>query len=360
VTGSGAGSLTAAIQAGLAGSGIPSLSAGVQRLMTAYRSGEVPDAPVMASPSDAAAYAAYRMPATSAATAQAVRELCRSVPGWAPTTLLDFGAGTGGAAWAVADELPTVVSMMLLEQSAEATRLGKAILAAAAEPSLRAAQWRSWRLEASPRQPKAGRPTADVSSAGSLRAELVAADLAKDGLPSADLATAAYVLGELEPAQQAELVALAVSAAPVVLIVEPGTPAGHRRILAARTQLLAAGYAVAAPCPHELRCPLDVEGDWCHFGARLQRSALHRQAKGVELSYEDEKYSYVAAVSHDAEIAAREGRIVRRPQQRKGLVTLDLCAPDGSTRRALVSKSKGEMYRQARKAAWGERWPWGG
>lgn len=300
--------------------------------MTAYRSGEVPDAPVMAAKSDAAAYAAYRMPATAAATGQALRELRRSLPGWAPATQLDFGAGTGAAAWAVAHELPSVTSMTLLEQSPEAIRLGQAILAAADAPSLRAAAWRSW---------------------------LLAADAKPGGLPTADLATAAYVLGELAPAQQSALVALAGSAAPVVLVVEPGTPAGHRRILAARAQLMAAGYVVAAPCPHQLDCPLAIEGDWCHFGARLQRSAVHRQAKGVELSYEDEKYSYVAAVraTSGVEVHAAPGRVVRRPQQRKGLVLLDLCLRDGSSQRELVSKSKGDAYRQARNVAWGDRWP---
>lgn len=302
--------------------------------MTAYRSGEVPDAPVMAANTDAAAYAAYRMPATAAATGQAVRELRRSLPGWVPSTQLDFGAGTGAAAWAVAEELPAITSMTLLEQSPEAIRLGKAILAAADAPSLRTAAWRSWRLAAG-------------------------AKATTGGLPTTDLATAAYVLGELSPAQQSALVALAVSAAPVVLVVEPGTPAGHRRILRARAQLMAAGYVVAAPCPHQLDCPLAVEGDWCHFGARLQRSAVHRQAKGVELSYEDEKYSYVAAVraTSGAEVRAATGRVVRRPQQRKGLVLLDLCLRTGSSQRELVSKSKGDAYRQARNVAWGDRWP---
>ena len=331
MTDSGAGSLTEAIRSGIAGSGIPNLSAGVQRLMTAYRSGEVPDAPVMAAKTEAAAYAAYRMPATAAATSQAVRELRRTLPGWSPATLLDLGAGTGAAAWAVADELPSVTSMTLLEQSAEAIKLGEAIFAAAAAPSLRAATWQSWRLPAAPSGVQA----------------------------TADLATAAYVLGELGPTQQSALIALAASAAPVVLVVEPGTPAGHRRILAARAQLLGAGYVVAAPCPHQLDCPLAVEGDWCHFGARLQRSAIHRQAKGVELSYEDEKYSYVAAVSTKSriDVASSSGRVVRRPQQRKGLVLLDLCLADGKSKRELVSKSKGDVYRQARKVTWGGRWP---
>lgn len=351
------------MQAGLAGAGLPSLSAGVQRLMTAYRSGEVPDAPVMGAKADAAAYAAYRMPATVAATGQALRALRHSLPKWAPRTLLDFGAGTGGAAWAVADQLPSVESMVLLEQSADAIRLGQAILAAAAAPSLGTATWRTWRLPADDAMRPAGLASLGLESLGLEPLGLAPLGLAPPGLAGseaavADLATAAYVLGELSTGQQSALVALAAEAAPAVLFVEPGTPAGHRRILAARAQLLAAGFVIAAPCPHQLDCPLDVAGDWCHFGARLQRSAVHRQAKGVELSYEDEKYSYVAAVRPGGEpVAGPQGRVVRRPQQRKGLVMLSVCAHDGTVRRDLVSKSKGEAYRQARKISWGDSWP---
>lgn len=346
------------MQAGLAGAGLPSLSAGVQRLMTAYRSGEVPDAPVMGAKADAAAYAAYRMPATVAATSQALRELQQSLPEWAPRTLLDFGAGTGGAAWAVADQLPSVESMVLLEQSADAIRLGQAILGAAAAPSLRTATWHTWRLPADDALRSAGLASLGLESLGVESLGLAPPGRAGSEAAVADLATAAYVLGELSTAQQSALVALAAEAAPAVLFVEPGTPAGHRRILAARAQVLAAGFVIAAPCPHQLGCPLDVAGDWCHFGARLQRSAVHRQAKGAELSYEDEKYSYVAAVRPGGEpVAAPQGRVVRRPQQRKGLVMLSVCAHDGTVRRDLVSKSKGEAYRQARKISWGDSWP---
>lgn len=341
--------LAAAIESGLSGVGIPGLTAGVQRLMAAYRSGEVPDAPVMASKADAAAYAAYRMPATAAATALALQQTRLSLPGWAPATLLDFGAGTGGAAWAAARALPSIGAMTLLEQSAEAIRLGAAILAESSVEPLPSASWRHWRL-----------PGADAaSSAGADRpaADRPAADQTGADHPAADLATVAYVLGELTPAQQTALVTVAAGSAPVVVVVEPGTPAGHRRILAARAQLLAAGYLIAAPCPHQLRCPLDVAGDWCHFAARLPRSSLHRRVKGAELAHEDEKFSYVAAVRPQAGVPELPaGRVVRRPQQRKGLVTLDLCARDGSSRRELVSKSKGEAYRRARKASWGDRW----
>ena len=327
------GALAAAIEAGLAGAGIPALSVGMQRLMAAYRSGETPATPVLATRADAAAYAAYRMPATAAAAALALQQTRLSLPAWTPATLLDFGAGTGSMAWAAAIQLPSVTAMTLLEQSAEAMRLGRSILAATDLQVLRSATWRAWRLsDDAPPDRSAGL--------------------------SADLATAGYLLGELTEAQQAALVARAVMAAPVVVFVEPGTPAGHRRILAARGQLLAAGYLLAAPCPHELRCPLHAAGDWCHFGARLPRSGLHRQVKGSELGYEDEKFSYVAAVQPDliGQPDRPAGRIVRRPQQRKGLVTLELCEKTGSARRELIGKSAAETYRMARKSSWGDRW----
>lgn len=340
--GPGAGSLAEAVQAGLAGAGMPSLSAGVQRLMAAYRSGETPDAPVLASRQDAVAYAAYRMPATAAAMAAALRQVRVGAPGWAPATLVDFGAGTGSAAWAAVDELPSLASITLLEQSAEAIRLGQAILAQSPAASLRAADWRRWRL----------------GSAGQDAAARVSGEAAQ--LPPADLAISAYVLGELTLPQQANLVALAIAAAPVVVLLEPGTPAGHRRILAARSALLAAGYQLVAPCPHAAECPLAAAGDWCHFGARVQRSAMHRRAKGVALPYEDEKFSYVAAARQGTtRLPAGEpagSRVVRRPQRRKGLVMLELCTADGRSRRELVSKSQGGRYRVARKTSWGDRW----
>ena len=329
-----AGALAAAIEAGLADAGGPALTAGMQRLMAAYRSGQNPARPVLATRTDAAAYAAYRMPATVAAAAQALSQTRLSLPRWTPATLLDFGAGTGSMAWAAAVQLPSVTGMTLLEQSAEAMRLGRSILAASQLPVLRMAAWRTWRLPDS-------NPPPDRS----------------DGL-TADLATASYVLGELTRSQQAALVTRAVRAAPAVVLIEPGTPAGHRRILAARGQLQAAGYLVAAPCPHELRCPLEAEGDWCHFGARLPRSGLHRHVKGVDLGYEDEKFSYVAAVRADLlGLPDRPpGRIVRRPQQRKALVSLELCQRDGSVRSELIGKSAGETYRRARKSSWGDGW----
>ena len=228
---------------------------------------------------------------------------------------------------ATASLLPGLTELTLLEQSAAAVEVGRSVFGALGDERLRSARWGSWRL-----------PDTDDGPA----------------LPPADLAVAAYVLGELTPAQAVRLTRLAAAAAEVVLLVEPGTPAGYRRVLAARDQLIADGATVAAPCPHDRPCPL-TGSDWCHFGERVARSAVHRRAKDTDLSFEDEKYAFVAAVRTGAGRPA--ARVLRRPVYRPGLVQLELCEADGRARQAVVSKKKGPVYRQARDTRWGDPWP---
>src|SRR6202042_3033012 len=83
--------------------------------------------------------------------------------------------------------------------------------------------------------------------------------------PRADLVTASYVLAELpEKAAAGTARDLWASAAQMLVLVEPGTPAGFARIRAARDALIEAGGHVVAPCTHDKACPLS-DSDWCHF-----------------------------------------------------------------------------------------------
>jgi ribosomal protein RSM22 (predicted rRNA methylase) len=99
-----------------------------------------------------------------------------------------------------------------------------------------------------------------------------------------------------------------------------------------------------------LPCPLPPD-DWCHFGVRLPRSKLHRRAKGVELGYEDEKYSY-AALGREP-VRKADARIIRQPQVRSGHVNLVTCEADGIHTRT-VSRKRGALYKDARGVAWGD------
>ncbi|MFG2457548.1 small ribosomal subunit Rsm22 family protein [Streptomyces sp. NPDC048523] len=295
----------------------------VDRLIAAYRGATPTDSPILRDRADVAAYAAYRMPATFEAVHAALEALAEAVPDWSPAGHTDVGGGTGAATWAVAATWPGDRAVTVLDWSEPALALGREI--AAANPALKDARWQRARI---------------------------GQDLA---LPATDLVTVSYVLNELAPADRTALVDTAAASAQTVVIVEAGTPAGYARVIEARDRLVAAGFRVAAPCPHSAACPIAPGEDWCHFSARVSRSSLHRQVKGGSLPYEDEKFSYVAATRLPATPAP--ARVIRRPQIRKGQVLLDLCEPDEQLTRRTVTKRHGDLYKAARDTAWGDAWP---
>lgn len=297
----------------------------VDRLIANYRGLTPTDAPILRDRADVAAYAAYRMPATFEAVRSALGALADAAPaGWAPGSHVDVGGGTGAATWAVSATWDGERPVTVLDWAEPALALGREL--AAANPRLKAARWQRSRIGAAL------------------------------SIESTDLVTVSYVLKELTEDDRRTVVdAAATAAAQAVVIVEPGTPDGYARVIEARDRLIAAGFRVAAPCPHSSACPIVPGDDWCHFSARVSRSSLHRKVKGGSLAYEDEKFSYVAAVRFDAEPASR--RVVRKPQIRKGQVLLDLCAKDETLHRETVTKRHGPLYRAARDAEWGDAWP---
>ncbi|MGQ4619062.1 small ribosomal subunit Rsm22 family protein [Nocardia sp. R7R-8] len=307
--------------------GVPQrqLATSVDRLISRYRDPRPAATPILASTADVTAYAAYRMPATWAAVRSALERFAEQAPGFQPTTMLDVGGGTGAALWAAAGLFPSLAEVTVLDQVDEALRLGRGLAAGATAAALRSAVWRRTSFAA------------------------------REAFGPADLVTISYVLSELSEADQADLVARSAEGADVVTVIEPGTPDGHRRILAAREVLIGADMTVVAPCPHQRVCPLAEGTDWCHFSTRINRTSLHRRLKGGELGHEDEKFSYVVA-SRTA-YAPAPGRILRHPLKRKGLVTLQVCTGDDGMRQDLVSKRQGEAYRGARDVEWGDVWP---
>nr|WP_202455077.1 small ribosomal subunit Rsm22 family protein [Streptomyces sp. SID8367] len=296
----------------------------VDRLIANYRGTTPTDAPILRDRADVVAYAAYRMPATFEAVRAALDALAAAAPGRTPTGHLDIGGGTGAAVWAAQDVWPGKRPTTVLDWSEPALALGREL--ASAEPTL--ASTVTWE-----------------------RARIGASSAPAD----ASLVTVSYVLKELTEADRAAVVDTAARAATdAVVIIEPGTPDGYTRVIEARDRLIAAGFHVAAPCPHSGTCPIVPGADWCHFSARVSRSSLHRQIKGGSLAYEDEKFAYVAATRFAPEPAP--ARIVRKPQIRKGQVLLDLCEVRGALTRTTVTKKHGALYREARDAEWGDAW----
>ncbi len=269
------------------------------------------------------AYLATRLPATYAALRACLDAVAEVRPGFAPKRLLDLGAGPGTALWAVADRWPGLEEALQIEASPAMGRWGERLSARLA-PGRRIA-WRRADIEA----------------------ELVDAE-------PGDLLVMGYVLGELAPDRQGPVVDRLWSlATDLLLIVEPGTPAGWRRILAARSRLLAGGAHILAPCPHAAPCPLAAP-DWCHFAQRLPRSRLHRLAKSADVPWEDEKFIYLAVGRAPAQ--PPPARVIAPPRRSKGHATLKLCLDDGRAEERVVSRRNGESYKRARRIDWGDAW----
>lgn len=273
---------------------------------------------------DIAAYAAFRLPATFAAVYAALAQVNDRLPDWTPRSVLDVGAGPGTAMWAAAAMWPELERVTLLEREDGMIALGRRMAASSSKAAVQGADWRK-------------------------------ADLSADWqVAPHDLVIAAYVIGELpEDRCEALVRKLWDHTSGTLLIIEPGTPAGFRRIRQARAQLLLAEATSIAPCPHDRACPMSGD-DWCHFYQRVARSRLHRQVKAGELSYEDEKFSFVS-VSRAPGLPIY-GHVIRHPQIRSGHIHFKLCTDQGLTNTTVTRKDR-ERFRAARDWQWGSPVP---
>ncbi len=276
------------------------------------------------SDTDALAYALARMPATYAAVAACLNALMEARGDFHPGSLLDVGAGPGTATWAALQAYPSLHRVDLLDAN-NALR-GLALTLSAEQVQGVPFDYRQ----------------------DDARSGIVA-------MPQADLVIASYMIGEIDTsARTAFATELWQKTRNTLLVVEPGTPAGYARIVALRAQLIAQGAQVVAPCPHDLTCPLD-KPDWCHFAQRLARSRAHKQIKGAELPFEDEKFSYVV-LAREA-VAPRPARILAPPLVTKADMRVKLCQPDGKADIVTFPRRDKQTYARMRRLGWGDTMP---
>ncbi len=311
-------SLRAAIERELDGIALSDLTRASATLSQRYRA-EVQDGrPHLADDAAARAYLTTRMPATFAAVSAALATVAEARPDFAPRSALDAGAGPGTATWAAAQRWDSLEDATLVEASLAIRAVGERL-----GLTLPRVTWLAARLDAA---------LPEVS-------------------PS-DLVLLAYVLDELPDAAHEPLIKLLWPlTSDTLLIVEPGTPAGWKRILRARDLLIQAGAHILAPCPHTVACPLTAP-DWCHFSARVARSRLHREAKGGTVPWEDEKFIYVAASRQPG--LRPEARVIAPPRASKAAVTLKLCQADGYASDRVFAKRAGDSFKVARRLDWGD------
>lgn len=243
------------------------------------------------------AYVASRMPAVYSACHRVLSEVRRRLPGFSPTRVLDFGACTGSAMWAVREVWPRSLERInLVEPSQSMQRAGQSLIKNLKNLPL----------------------IHSYNSIQSLTKNINKSDREHD------LVIASYVLGEIASLQDRITIVRQLwdLTQDVLVLVEPGTPHGSNIISQMRSHILwmekrkrrklenaldetskdlvdlKTGAFVVAPCAHDGRCPLDNTGKYCHFVQRLERTTSQRaykRSKGEPLrGFEDEKFCFVA------------------------------------------------------------------
>ncbi|SHK48258.1 Ribosomal protein RSM22 (predicted rRNA methylase) [Hathewaya proteolytica DSM 3090] len=276
---------------------------------------------------EAVAYALARMPATYGAVDFVFRQVFQQLHEDVTFhDMIDVGAGTGTVAWVMSQYAELSGGIACLEREKvmrdTANALGKY-----GSDNVKNAKW-------------------------------IAYDIVTDGLKcNADVVTASYVLNELcDEHRDRAVEKLWAATKKVLIIIEPGTPVGFNNIKKIRSQLIEKGATVIAPCVHCNECTKNEE-DWCHFTARVGRTTIHRELKGGQCSYEDEKFSYIALAKEPCLIKPYkegEGRILRHPQVRKGHILMELCTTQGIIN-ATISKKDGEIYKETKKLNQGDK-----
>ncbi len=295
---------------------LKALSKSAEEISLRYRTESGAGKSLVNSERDVLAYAAVRMPATFGAVSKAL-ELCFDMYSPEINSVLDVGAGTGAASHA-AEIITGCDNITCLERETAMTELGKKLM-----------------------------------SARGLSAEWVKSDISSGEIPqSADLVISSYCLNELSAnARKSALLKLWGSTEKLLLIVEPGTPEGFSQLKYAREMLISEGGFAAAPCPHNGACKLP-DDDWCHFTARIARSKAHKQLKGGDVPYEDEKFCFLAV---SKEPCGNASRILRHPKIESGKITLKLCTKNGISDKIVTKKSP--LFKAARKSDSGDSFP---
>ena len=368
----------------------------------------------------ALAYATSRLPSTYAAIRNVFHRLkiSRRDDGWAPASMLDFGAGPGTAAWAAHSVWnPAGMQVTAVEISSSMANIGYEILKDVQESSAKP-HGKDGSLQT--------RESAGINHMNIRWMPFLPRDTKR--MKRYDICLAAYSLNEIDDKVERNrlLNSLLHSCQEYIVLIEPGTPHGFATIEESKQHILKVSkklgipFHVASPCPHDGPCPLIDARAWCHFGQKHVRTDEQRIAvksltgKAPQDIY-NEKFSYVIlkrgprkrvgaekvtmlekksdqqSELDDKVAATTDGLLdpsyqedmikripnsrVLRARKRKGHVMLDLCSvldengsfmgdDRGTILRQVVSKGKGKsfsdigsMYKASKVVSQGDEWP---
>lgn len=288
-----------------------------QNVSDRYRKNEGIGKRLLTKESEAVSYAISRMPATYAAVSSVLEQILDNYHE-SLTSIIDVGAGTGAAVWAINDRTESN-DIKCLEREESMISIGKKLMK---NTDLNDVKWDKF-------------------------------DILKDDIKeNGDVVISSYMINELPKEEREKAVKKMWNATnKLLVIIEPGTPAGFANILEVRNNILNLGGNIVAPCCCIGKCPI-AKDDWCAFYTRIARSSIHRQTKNGTLGYEDEKFSYIAFSK--VPVDNKGERILRHPQINSGYVKVKVCTSNGIEEKTYSKKDK-EIYKKVRKMNAGQK-----
>ena len=292
-------------------------------LSTKYMNDERKGQTLLSTYQDAIVYSVMRMPATYAAVRKILEQIESNL--YEINSYMDVGAGTGAATWAVNDML-NVKKVTCIEREDAMQRLGKELMQK--QEDLRETKW-------------------------------INLDVVKQDLPvKADLIIASYMINEIREEERLQVVEkLFNNTNKILIIIEPGTPAGFGNIRRIQKYAIDGNIKILAPCIGQTICQLP-EDDWCHTTVRISRNKYHKYLKSGTAPYEDEKFSYIVLtktsnIGNENMTKNIESRILRHPIIEKGKVTMKLC-DNGEITERTITKGEKDLFKEAKKKDCGD------